>query len=157
MNRKTKNQIQALALYQIIGGLLGIILTGWVLMRGELAVDQPALRISLFAGALYVFSILCGRMLFRNPEKGLKLSLLNQVLQVVYFSFGSYGFQYVAGIRVGVGADMVDGWIVKFRLALSSFHINLGTDLGQKFIGVNLVALLLIFYIEQILEKVKGG
>ena len=146
-------QIKAIALYQIIGGILGIALTIWVMFSGEMVVDQMALRIGLFAGGLYVFSILCGRMLFRNLRRGLVLSIINQLLQVVYFSFGAYGFQYVAGLRIGVGVDMVEGWIFKFRLALSSFHFSIGDDLGQKFIGVNLVALFLIFWLERLLEK----
>ncbi|PVY37318.1 hypothetical protein [Pontibacter virosus] len=157
MNTSERNQIKALALYQIIGGLLGIALTLWVIFSGKMVVDQAALRIGLFAGGLYIFSILCGRMLFRSQKRGLKLSLINQVLQVVYFSFGAYAFQYVAGLRIGVGVDMVAGWIFKFRLALSSFHFSIGTDLGQKFIGINLVALFLIFWIERLMEKVKSS
>lgn len=155
LNKQIRNQIRAIALYQIIGGILGIALTIWVMFSGEMVVDQMALRIGLFAGGLYIFSILCGRMLFRNLRRGLVLSIINQVLQVVYFSFGAYGFQFVAGLRVGVGVDMVEGWIFKFRLALSSFHFSIGTDLGQKFIGVNLVALFLIFWLERLLEKTK--
>lgn len=155
MNTPERNQIRALALYQIIGGLLGIALTVWVMFSGNMVVDQTALRIGLFAGGLYIFSILCGRMLFRNPKRGLVLSIINQLLQVIYFSFGAYGFQYVAGLRIGVGVDMVEGWIFKFRLALSSFHFSIGTDLGQKFIGINLVALFLIFWIERLMEKTK--
>ncbi len=155
LNKQIRNQIKAIALYQFIGGILGIALTVWVLLSGEMVVDQMAMRIGLFAGGLYIFSILCGRMLFRNPRRGLVLSIVNQVLQVVYFSFGTYAFQYVAGLRIGVGVDMVAGWIFKFRLALSSFHFSVGTDLGQKFIGVNLVALFLIFWIERLMEKVK--
>nr|WP_255710077.1 hypothetical protein [Pontibacter harenae] len=149
------NQLKGLAIYQIAGGILGIALMLWVMFSGEVTITQQALRVALFATALFVFSILCGRMLYRNPQKGLKLSLANQVLQVIYFSFGSYGFQYVAGLRVGIGADMVGSWTFKFRLALSSFQFDLGTDTGQKFIGVNLVALFLIFWIERLLEQVK--
>ncbi len=155
MISETRNQLKAIAIYQIVGGILGIALTTWVLFGGEMVLDQTALRISLFATGLYVFSILCGRMLFRNTRRGLILSIINQVLQVVYFSVGAYGFQYVAGLRVGIGVDMIAGWILKFRLALSSFHFSLGTDLGQKFIGINLVALFLIFWMERLLEKTK--
>lgn len=153
-NKKTK-QLKAFAIYQIAGGLLGIALTIWVLFRGEIIVTQQALRIALFAAGLYVFSILCGRMLFRNPRRGLILSIVNQILQVVYFTFGSYSFQYVSGLRIGLGFDMVGSWTFKFRVALSSFQFDFGTDTGQKFIGINLVALFLIFWMESMLEKVK--
>ena len=155
MDNKKNSQLKALAIYQIAGGLLGIILTLWVLFRGDIVVTQQALRIALFAAALYVFSILCGRMLFRKLRRGLILSIVNQILQVVYFTFGSYGFQYVSGLRVGLGFDMVGSWTFKFRVALSSFQFALGTDTGQKFIGINLVALFLIFWMESMLEKVK--
>ncbi|MBB6611593.1 hypothetical protein H7F15_11140 [Pontibacter sp. Tf4] len=156
MDKSTRTKLSIIAIYQIVGGVLGILLTAWVMYSGEMVIDQAALRMGLFAGALYVFSILCGRMLYRNYKRGLLLSIVNQVLQVVYFSFGAYGFQYVAGLRVGIGVDMIGGWIFKFRLALSSFHFNIGTDLGQEFIGVNLVALFLIFWMEQLLEKVRA-
>ncbi|MHC2992263.1 hypothetical protein OB13_11925 [Pontibacter sp. HJ8] len=156
MNPQIRNQIKALAIYQLAGGILGIALTIWVMFAGELVLSQEVLRFGIFAVGLYVFSILCGRMLFRKPKLGLKLSLVNQVLQVIYFSFGSYAFQYVAGLRIGIGMDMVEGWIFKFRLALSSFHFSLGTDLDQKFIGINLVALFLIFWMERLLEKLDS-
>lgn len=155
MEKQLRKQVTALALYQIIGGILGILLTLWVMFRGELVLTQQVLRFSLFAAALFVFSILCGRMLFRNPPRGLVLSLLNQVLQVIYFAFGTYGFQYVAGLRIGFGFDMVGSWTFKFRVALSSFQFDFGTATGQKFIGINLVALFLIFWIERLLEQVK--
>lgn len=155
MQQKPKAGLRFLALYQIVGGILGIALTLWVLFRGELVVTQQVLRISLFAAGLFVFSILCGRMLFRNARRGLVLSLINQVLQVVYFTFGAYGFQYVAGLRLGVGIDMIGSWTFKFRLAISSFQLEAGTDTGQKLIGINLVALCLIFWIERLLEQVK--
>ncbi|OKL41505.1 hypothetical protein [Pontibacter flavimaris] len=150
---RKSNQIKAIAIYQIAGGFLGIVLLLLVLFGGELTVSQQVLRFSILAGLLYVFSILCGRMLFLNPRRGLKLSLVNQVLQVVYFSFGAWAFQFVAGLRIGVGVDMVGGWIFKFRLALSSFHFSFGEDMGQKFVGINLVALFLIFWMERLLEK----
>ena len=155
MDKQLRKQVTALALYQIIGGILGILLTLWVMFRGEMVVTQQVLRFSLFAAALFVFSILCGRMLFRNPPRGLALSLFNQALQVVYFTFGAYGFQYVAGLRIGFGFDMVGSWTFKFRVALSSFQFDFGTATGQKFIGINLVALFLIFWIERLLEQVK--
>ncbi|WP_187262570.1 hypothetical protein [Pontibacter beigongshangensis] len=153
MRYTLNNQHKGLALYQVLGGLAGIALTLWVLFRGELVLTVPVLRLSLFAGGLYVFSILCGIILWRQLRRGLILSLINQVLQVVYFSFGAYSFQYVSGLRLGLGLDMAGSWTVKFRLALSSFQFSIGSETGLKFIGVNLIALFLIFWIERLLEK----
>ena len=155
VEKQLRKQITALALYQIVGGILGIVLTLWVMLQGEVVLTQQVLRFSLFAAGLFVFSILCGRLLFRNPPRGLVLSLINQVLQVIYFAFGAYGFQYVAGLRIGFGFDMIGSWTFKFRVALSSFQFDLGTDTGQKFIAINLVALFLIFWMERLLEQVK--
>lgn len=156
MENKIKNQLKALAIYQVAGGILGIGLLVWVLFSGSVPVTIQTLRISLFGTALFVFSILCGRMLFWNARRGLILSLVNQLLQVVYFAFGSYGFLYVAGVRIGLGLDLVGSWTFKFRLAISSFEVYFNTDTGQKLIGVNLVALALIFWIESLLQKVKA-
>ncbi|WP_162051565.1 hypothetical protein [Pontibacter pamirensis] len=155
MTNKIGNQLRGLAIYQTIGGSLGIAFTVVVMLQGDTILTQQVLRASLLAAALFVFSIICGSQLFRNPQRGLRLSLVNQVLQVVYFAFGAYGFQYVAGLRVGFGFDMVGSWTFKFRLALSSFQFDFGTDTGQKFIGINLLALFLIFWIESLQDKVK--
>lgn len=157
MKDKIRNQLRGLAIYQIVGGGLGIAFTAVVMLQGSTILTQQVLRASLLAAGLFVFSIICGSLLFRKPQRGLTLSLVNQVLQVVYITFGAFSFQYVAGLRVGVGFDMVGSWTFKFRLALSSFQFALGTDTGQKFIGINLVALLLIFWIERLQEKVKSG
>lgn len=156
MAQHVHKQLKALAIYQIAGGVLGILLTAWVLFQGEVVLDQPALRVTFFAVGLFVFSILCGRMLLRNAHRGLVVSLINQVLQVVYVTFGAFSFQYVAGLRIGFGFDMVGSWVFKFRMALSSFEFQAGTDTGEKFIGINLVALFLIFWIERLLEQVMS-
>lgn len=155
MERSTHTKLTILAIYQLVGGLLGLVLTGWVLYQNEMLIDQAALRMGLFAAGLFIFSVLCARMLWRNPRRGLILSIVNQVLQVVYFSFGAYGFQYVAGLRVGMGVDMIGGWVFKFRMAVSSFNFTIGSETGEKFIGINLVALFLIFWMEQLLEQIK--
>ncbi|TXK46447.1 hypothetical protein FVR03_10625 [Pontibacter qinzhouensis] len=156
MLQSTKTQLSALALYQVLGGVAGIVLTLWVLFQGDMVLTVPVLRLSLFACGLFVFSILCGVMLWRKPLRGLTLSLINQVLQVLYFSFGAYSFQYVAGLRLGLGLDMAGSWTIKFRMAISSFQFIIGSETSQKFIGINLVALFLIFWIERLMEKQVG-
>lgn len=155
MKDKIRNHLRALAIYQIVGGALGIGLTVVVMLQGGTILTQQVLRASIFAAALFVFSIICGTTLLRIPQRGLTLSLVNQVLQVVYFTIGEYGFHYVSGLRLGFGLDMVGSLTFKFRLALSSFQFQLGADAGQKFIGINLVALLLIIWIENLQDKVK--
>lgn len=157
MKSNIRNQLRGLATYQIVGGSLGIAFTVLVMLQGATILTQQVLCGSILAAALFIFSIVCGALLFRNPQRGLTLSLVNQVLQVVYFTFGAYGFQYVAGLRVGFGFDMAGSWTFKFRLALSSFQFHLSTDTGQKFIGINLVALFLIFWLENLQDKAKPG
>lgn len=155
MDTQTRNQIKALAAYQVAGGILGIALTAWAMYIDEIVITPLVIRLGLLATVLYIFSIVCGRMLLLNPKSGLTFSIFNQVLQVIYFSFGTIGYHYVAGLRIGVGVDMVEGWTLKFRLALSSFQFELGTDIGHKFIGINLVALFLIFWMEKLQAKTK--
>jgi hypothetical protein len=156
METRIKNGLYALAGYQIFGGILGIALAGRALPQLK-SFSEENLPLVLFAGLLYIYSILCGVVLFKDFRRGLRLSLVNQVLQVLSFAIGSFAYNFVAGFKVGFGIHFIPAWQLKLNLSLSSFQFILNEDTGQVLLGINLLALILVYLIERLKERLFAG
>lgn len=154
MNKRVKNSIYALAGYQIFGGILGLALAGRAMPQLK-SFSDAGLSLVFIAGLLYIYSILCGFVLFTNHRRGLSLSLVNQLLQVVNFSIGSFAYNYVAGFKIGIGIHFVPVWQLKLNLSLSSFQFVINEETGQVLLGINLLALILVYIIERLKENVR--
>lgn len=155
MSKLIKNSIYALAAYQIFGGILGIALAGKALPQLK-SFGEANLPLIVIAGLLYVYSILCGFVLLKNHRKGLSLSLINQLLQVLSFAIGSYAYNFVAGLKIGIGIGFVPNWELKLNLSLSSFQFIINEDTGQVLLGINLLALVLVYVIERLKENIAA-
>ncbi|RNI21901.1 hypothetical protein [Rufibacter latericius] len=145
---------QIIGVYQLAGGLLGL----GLFLKLIPGLQNPSTSTwvgILLAALLYSFSIFCGFSLMRGKRQGHSLSLINQVLQVFSFGMGGLAYNYVAGLKIGVGIDFLASWLFKFRFSLSSFHFSLGTNTGVSFVAVNLLALLLIYLLERAREESK--
>lgn len=145
---KAKPLVITLALYQLLGGLLGL----FFLLRMVPQLSSPAASTwagLMLAAALYTFSVLCGFLLLNSRRSSFTLSLVNQVLQVFSFGFGGLAYNYVAGLKVGLGLEFLANWVVKFKLSLSSFNFSLGAGTGISFVTVNLLALVLLYLLEK--------
>jgi hypothetical protein len=95
-----KIKLQALSYYQIVGGIIGI---GLVILSFAQANRITGLVVVIFAFAigLFSFSIFCGQQLLKgNIKKGLKLSTINQILQIIHFTILGFRFNYIAGIML---------------------------------------------------------
>jgi hypothetical protein len=142
-----------LSIYQIIGGVVGIGLTFWLI---SITKNQSILQylFILFAIVLNLFSIYCGKVLFRNKIKGLKMSLINQMSQLVNFSIYGYGFKYIAGFYISAGINLSnENLLFKFGLSSWEFLYNAGNDMNE--IHINLFALILIIYIGGLIKIVN--
>lgn len=66
--KDSKITLRAIAFYQIIGGIIGIGLVGWLMLRtGQ--INGPILFILLLATFLFGLSIYSGKLLFRNNKQ----------------------------------------------------------------------------------------
>ncbi len=151
MKKRFKVIVNALAAWQIFGGFLGIGLAIRI-MPGLKGLSGTGSGMVFLAAVFYLFSVACGIILFKNRKSGLNLSLLNQVLQVLNFAIGSYAYNYVAGFKIGFGIDFMSGWLLKLNLSVSSFRLILNSPTGSFFMGLNLLALVLVYVIERLKE-----
>ncbi|GGK86323.1 hypothetical protein ACD591_17980 [Rufibacter glacialis] len=158
MKTRQKNSVQGrtplvlfLALYQLAGGLVGLGLC----LKMIPALQQPSTSTwvgIVLAAVLYTFSILCGFLLFQVTRQAFLFSLANQILQVFSFGVTGLAYNYVAGLKVGVGVDFLTSWVFKLKFSLSSFTFSVGTHTGASFVAVNLLALVLLYLLERAKE-----
>ena len=149
-----KPGIKFLEFYQIIGGVFGVAITIWILKNQHYFNGIVAL-VFLIAFALYVYSIYCGLLLFRNVKKGLAHSRVNQILQAISFAIAGYAFQYVSGLYVYAGIDITNSFGLRFDFGLSSWLFSLHTNDPSLVVNLNLIALLLIVVIEKLFKRIK--
>ncbi|RNI28336.1 hypothetical protein EFA69_20005 [Rufibacter immobilis] len=108
------------------------------------------------AAVLYTFSILCGFLLFQGTRRAFTLSMANQILQVLSFGISGVAYNYVAGLKLGIGVEFWESWLFKFRLSLSSFNFSVGAENSLSFVTVNLLALVCIYLLERTREDSKN-
>lgn len=148
-------RLKALGIYQIIGGVQGIVLTIWLLTKTA-PFSGLILPVYLIALALYFFSIYCGSLLLKQKETGLNLSLINQFLQLVNFTISGFAFKYVSGIDLTFGLSLPTYTGFKIDLGISSWIINLDGDEDSMLIYLNFIALYLIIFISKLKKKISA-
>src|SRR6185312_8988857 len=114
LDNSLKGKLKGLAYYQIIGGVLGICLTIWLLAQTGTITGLVIILFSVALG-LYSFSIYSGQQLLKgNTKKGLRLSVINQILQTINFAISGFAYKYVAGLMLYVGIKYLDGLTFSF-------------------------------------------
>lgn len=152
---KLKIKLKRLANYQIAGGIIGIIWTIWLIPQ-TVTISGLILLIYLLAVGLYLFSIYCGRLLLKGEyELGLKLSTINQSLQIFSFALMGFAFKFVAGLYLGVGIDYTNDFKFDIKFSFSAFQININTDEELITLDFNFVAIFLVQYIMRIKEEIE--
>ena len=132
--------------YQMLGGLVGLAFIAYIFLK----LDEINLDYILLLGPgilIYVFSFMSGLFLYQRKTYGLRLSLINQILQIVGFSLGGFGFEYVAGLSFDFFIKYTDGIDITSNVGLSNWHILINNDTGIQEISINIVAIFLAFFI----------
>ena len=96
-------------------------------------------------------SIACAR-----TANALKLSLINQWMQVIGFAIMGVAFKYIAGFYLSIGLDLRSSIVPMFGIGVSTIELKLNTDAERLGIDVNLVALGLIFWIDRLQKRVRN-
>ena len=152
--KEISSKIKGLAIYQIAGGVIGLILTIWLIIN-QASVSGLLLLLFLIAIGLYSYSIYCGVLLIKQKSNGLNHSYLNQYLQLINFSILGYGFQYIAGIFLSLGIDLTNSIDFKFNLGISAWQLKINSDTEMILINFNFIALFLIIFIDKLKNKIS--
>ena len=148
------SKFNALGIYQIAGGIIGLGLTIWII-SGLTTITGLLLLLLLIAIGLYSYSIYCGILLLKKKKSGLEHSLINQFLQLVNFSIFGFVFQYISGVFLSMDFDLTNSLNFTFNIGISSWQITINGDTEPLIINFNFVALLLILFIEKLKREIK--
>lgn len=140
-----KNWIKFLGVYQIAGGIVGIILIAYdFVFIAEIPTNEYYL--SPLALVLFGFSIYSGNLLLAlKYSEGLKFSLINQIIQTIGFSIAGIMYVFGSGVFLSIGLDLTDDLMVEFLLWTSNIEIGVLGDKSQLMVSFNVVAIYLVF------------
>ncbi|HTE25496.1 hypothetical protein [Flavitalea sp.] len=143
-----------LGIYQLIGGILGV----YYLSVFTLQVQEFTSTLLVLIGLgfiMFLFSVYCGISIFKKETNSLKCSLINQYLQLFVISGPGIAFQYVAGVSVLFGFNITDQFRIYLDASLSAWSISIGTNMSDRLIAVNLIAIGLVFLLHYILNDIN--
>ncbi|MGF7078744.1 hypothetical protein [Mucilaginibacter sp. UYCu711] len=156
LSKKTALKLKLLAWYQILGGICGIALTIWLLAHTN-QITGLILLFLLVAFGLFGFSIYCGRLLLSDKYLfGFNLTIVNQALQILSFKMLGYGFMYIAGSMLLCKISFNHGFNFSFNFSLTStWNIAFNTDDTPFELGINFVAVFMLYWVEKLQTLVK--
>jgi hypothetical protein len=149
--KNTKVTTKIIGWIQILGGITGLGLIAWLLLKtGE--ITGPLLLIFIVGLSLFIFSIYSGSVLLTKDKLklGLILSMINVLLQLVHFRFNGSGLTYSSGFDLSVGYD--NGLKLSFEFITSLFQMSINSDEVSLMLKLNLVAVLLLWILADIFD-----
>ena len=157
LKQDDKLKLKGLAYYQIAGGIFGIGALIFALAQAG-AITGLLLLLYILAFGLYSFSIFCGQQLLKgNLIKGLKISTINQVIQTIQFAVFGISFQYISGFGFTTGFDITADFKFVSTFSLSEFICNVNYEKDLAIVGINIVAIIVLYFIENLKRKIKTG
>lgn len=145
-----KSKIAVLAYYQVAGGTVGILLLVW-LVASTFPVSGTNILLYFFMVVFFGASIWSGWLLIdKRIESGLKLSKINQLLQVFGVAFGGVAYEYVAGVALLPGINLEDGANFTFDFTFSKLELYVNTSKDFAKVKFNLIAIYLVYYIAKL-------
>lgn len=85
----------------------------------------------------------------------LRLSLINQLLQIIGLAMFAFEFKYVAGVHFDLGIDLTESFNITFAAGVSTFSFNFNNEAEKLVINFNVVAFIFIILIEGLKKRIK--
>jgi hypothetical protein len=160
--KNTDTTIKIIAIYQILGGVVGLIYIIWLLLGPNPNDGLNLLIYGLVAFVMFSIPILSGILLLQgsNLKKGLVFSSIAQALQVIAIIGKGYIYEFYSGGMLMVGIEVFDGFEYHVRGGISS-GLSFGTfsEEYSRFIKLNVLALIILLVLINIYKEkyVRGN
>ena len=153
-SKKIKSDLIKLGLYQIVGGVLGILIIVYAILKIQLFTELSVLVYFIMI-LFFAYSILCGVLCMKTKGNSLLYSLINQMLQIFGFAIMGYTLKYVAGFYLTIGLNLKDSIEFTFGTVLSKLDFNINHDKERLELDFNLIAFAFVYWIDKLMKKVK--
>lgn len=154
ISTETESGLLKLAGYQIIGGSLGLLLVGWGFYKSE-NLEGATIIMFLLMASFFAFSFFCGIRCIQATRDALKLSFINQLLQLVGFNILGFGFQYVAGLYLTVQLVVAKGLTFDWGFGISNLKLSAHGESEALFVSFNIIALIVIVWISRLRKRMN--
>lgn len=154
ISRKSESDLFKLGIYQLVGGIIGLLLITWVGLHSPF-VTSLIITVYVIVALVFCYSIVCGILSIKLHPQALRFSLINQVAQLISIAVPAISFHYCAGFFINLGIDFTD--VIRFdtQLGLSGVIFDFNTEPVEKTIHINIISLLLVIWIVRIKRKTK--
>lgn len=156
-NKLSKLRV-GISLYEMIGGLLGFVLTVNLLRNTELN-NSFFTGLLILAMLMYLLIFVSGLLLLRNSKWGNYLSLFVQAVQIPQIYFAGILYQFVAGSQLSFGfLSFQSQTVAQYYIYLGStfnFSVQLQGESPLMFV-VNFVPIVVIYLLSR-LHKEKSA
>ena len=152
MNKTNKYVLMVIGVYQIIGGLFGF--TGFTKLKMVDLADNYLLV--LIISGYFTFAIISGITLLRQKWiQGIRLTQINQFLQVITVKIIGFGFLFSSSIYMGIGFSDTPNlhFITKFSFLRSVCHFWINNANSEISIMINIVPVVIILLLSRIVTK----
>jgi hypothetical protein len=137
--------IKTIGLYQVFGGVLGLLLMAPDLRFCDTVTTSLSFVLILF----FLFSVFAGIKLYKLKPGGRTASIWSQALQIFTVAAGNFYYSFISGISFQLTLDLTDDIKIGFESATSRLSIILQGTEDHFYFGINLVPILIIMFLDK--------
>jgi hypothetical protein len=144
-----------IAVYQMIGGVLGILAFIITLFSGlEFELDLYTISVVSLELVIICLSIIAGISLWKRNKYGILLSKINQFLQIVHIKISIFTWTYFSGLALIIGFSFKPDLNIVFKSfgIFTSIEIDWldRLDNSESFLYLNIISFLALYYLSKI-------
>lgn len=145
-----------IATYQLIVGITGIIQSIMLLMRSFKYFNLQVFFFLLIFIFISLFITICGYFLFfGSTQRIFKLNFFSQLLQSISLGISGLFFKFYFGLSVFIGIEITQQTEFKMGVAFSEFSLSTLFESKTFFLGINIIALILMLWFWENWKKAK--
>jgi hypothetical protein len=151
----TEDRMKSIGWYQILGGIYGLGVLLYLLIRTGTLRGTGFLLLALTI-ILFSFGIYSGNLLRKTDIRGLKLSTWNQALQILQIGVGAIVFEFYSGIRLSFGFEWRESFLPDGRISFSGFNFQYSQSNGSLLsFWINIIPIIVIYLIDKIEKDIE--
>jgi hypothetical protein len=139
-----QRQVRCFAYYQLANGLIAVLFICWLLTQIE---SLSGLSLLAYIGCLGLagFISYCGYVTLKQPPRGLQLSRLSLMAQLIGFAIDGFSFHFFAGPYLALSLNLTNGVLFNLNANLAELSFDITDTSIEVLLSVNIVAMLLFF------------
>lgn len=156
-DKRLLKQINFIEIYQIIGGIVGLLIASYLFFTTSLSENQNWMGyVSILTPFLFFgFCIYSGILLNKKKyDLGFKFVFISLIMQLVAFDVFGLFYSAINGLGIKLTLDLTKDVLVGFDFHPSHFLLMFNSD-DVFIVKINLVSIAMMFYVSKVFQKIK--